>query len=344
MFSDRLENLIEAALQDGVLTDQEKASIVKRAQAEGEDIDEVEIYIESLMQKRQQEIDQEKKEANAIQAKENQAFEKKRAEILRKCPKCGTLIPHLTSVCPECGFIINANEIDRKVTKLIALLRSCIDYLDYNIPGESFDLDGRSQSVKIKKSEYEEFPNCYLLDQDSASEKGYVTVDYSLSGILSEISLYDNNDSVRKVLNEFNNKSKSLLASIINNNLDVVEQRLNLPSELPRLCMIGHKLSQTKRIIDNFKIKFQNITNDNEVISFEDRLSLLQKKYDELIRTPEAMKAMEKYSSFSTPIHMRIIWAIVLLLIIFSGCIIIILFFESGREWVKDKFDIVING
>ena len=62
MFSERLENLIEAALQDGVLTDQEKASIIKRAQAEGEDIDEVEIYIQSLLQKRQQDLNQKNKE------------------------------------------------------------------------------------------------------------------------------------------------------------------------------------------------------------------------------------------------------------------------------------------
>lgn len=56
MFSERLDMLIQSSLQDGILTDQEKAAIIKRAKAEGEDIDEVEIYIDSLLQKRQKEL------------------------------------------------------------------------------------------------------------------------------------------------------------------------------------------------------------------------------------------------------------------------------------------------
>lgn len=56
MFSERLDMLIQSSLQDGILTDQERAAIIKRAKAEGEDIDEVEIYINSLLQKRQKEL------------------------------------------------------------------------------------------------------------------------------------------------------------------------------------------------------------------------------------------------------------------------------------------------
>ena len=66
MFSERLEKLIQSSLQDGILTDQEKAAIIKRAKAEGEDIDEIEIYIDSLLQKRQKELNNStvKKKAN----------------------------------------------------------------------------------------------------------------------------------------------------------------------------------------------------------------------------------------------------------------------------------------
>lgn len=56
MFSERLEKLIQSSLQDGILTDQEKAAILKRAKAEGEDVDEIEIYIDSLLQKRKKEL------------------------------------------------------------------------------------------------------------------------------------------------------------------------------------------------------------------------------------------------------------------------------------------------
>lgn len=53
MFSERLEFLIHNAVEDGQVTEKERAVIIRRAQAEGEgeDIDEVEIYIDSLLQK-----------------------------------------------------------------------------------------------------------------------------------------------------------------------------------------------------------------------------------------------------------------------------------------------------
>ncbi len=50
MFSARLENLISAALQDGVLTDQEREIIRKRAEKEGEDWDEVEMIINARLE------------------------------------------------------------------------------------------------------------------------------------------------------------------------------------------------------------------------------------------------------------------------------------------------------
>lgn len=48
-FSERLEKLIAAALQDGVLTDKEKEIIRRRAEKEGEDPDEVEMIIEARL-------------------------------------------------------------------------------------------------------------------------------------------------------------------------------------------------------------------------------------------------------------------------------------------------------
>jgi hypothetical protein len=52
MFSEELEKLIEAAFVDGVLTDKEKAVIMKRAIAEGADPDEVEMILDAEVQKR----------------------------------------------------------------------------------------------------------------------------------------------------------------------------------------------------------------------------------------------------------------------------------------------------
>lgn len=52
MFSERLEFLIHNAVEDGQVTEKERAAIIRRTQAEGEDLDEVDIYIQSLLQKK----------------------------------------------------------------------------------------------------------------------------------------------------------------------------------------------------------------------------------------------------------------------------------------------------
>ena len=74
-FSDRLKNLIDNALEDGQLTEQERNAIIRRAQAENEIIDEVDIYIQSLQQKRLKEL---KDEAQQKAEKERVASMKAR--------------------------------------------------------------------------------------------------------------------------------------------------------------------------------------------------------------------------------------------------------------------------
>ena len=101
MFSKELENLIQATIADGILTEKEKAALVKRAQNEGVDLDELEIYIDSLMQQRAQE--------SYVQIeKETVAHENLRKGNV--CPHCNTPIPPMTKICPECGRAVNANE------------------------------------------------------------------------------------------------------------------------------------------------------------------------------------------------------------------------------------------
>lgn len=97
MFSKEMEALIEAALQDGVLTDQEKSALVKRAQKEGIDIDELDIYIQSLLQKRHQvqaDIDAEKDRQSKMGG-------------IKRCPNCGQVVQGGSAVCTACGFAFN---------------------------------------------------------------------------------------------------------------------------------------------------------------------------------------------------------------------------------------------
>ncbi|MDR2684954.1 MAG: hypothetical protein LBB53_06200 [Prevotellaceae bacterium] len=55
MYSEKLENLINHALADGVLTEKEKQVLFKNAEAEGIDLDEFEVILEAKLYEKQQE-------------------------------------------------------------------------------------------------------------------------------------------------------------------------------------------------------------------------------------------------------------------------------------------------
>lgn len=99
MFSKELENLIQATLEDSVLEDYERAALVKRATAEGVDLTELEIYINSILQKRKKEHDL------AENGKQEKIDQKKKEEFGRVCPNCGRQIPPMTVKC-VCGYEI----------------------------------------------------------------------------------------------------------------------------------------------------------------------------------------------------------------------------------------------
>lgn len=125
MFSQELENLIQATLEDGVLEQYEKEALVKRAQAEGVDLTELEIYIQSILQRRQRELNEKK---NAELSHKVQAAEEKKAEELKalgykECPKCHKQVAPLTLVC-ECGFEFTESKHVSAVEKLNAQISS----------------------------------------------------------------------------------------------------------------------------------------------------------------------------------------------------------------------------
>ena len=105
MFSKELENLIQATLEDGVLEEYEKAALLKRAQAEGVDPTELQIYINSILQKRQRE------RAEAEDAKQAELDRKKKEAVGRICPQCQRPVPPMSIRC-QCGYeFVNANRL-----------------------------------------------------------------------------------------------------------------------------------------------------------------------------------------------------------------------------------------
>jgi hypothetical protein len=83
VFSARLEALISSALQDGVLTEQEKAILKKRAEKEGEDWDEVEMILNARLAERQP-TPQVENGVDKNNTKENDKVEKSTVDGLEK--------------------------------------------------------------------------------------------------------------------------------------------------------------------------------------------------------------------------------------------------------------------
>ena len=200
MFSERMEALIKATLADGVLTDQEKKALVSRAEKEGVDLNELEIYIQSILQERQQELEKKSREARAQQEEADLESEKLRSKTLRECPKCGTHIPHLANACPNCGYIIDKTELDEK----LMILKSLIDRLTYQL--ESCLRDGELEYMPLGKiyfeipiSIYELAPQYY--GSMSRRENGTCSVKINKEAVLADASLYKNNVGIREALN-----------------------------------------------------------------------------------------------------------------------------------------------
>ena len=112
MFSKELESLIQATLEEGILEDYEKEALVKRAQKEGVDLAELEIYINAQLQKRKREL---KEKNEAIDAQ----YEKEKKEAIGPvCPKCGKQVPPLTLKC-ECGYEFTKSKVVSSVQLLV---------------------------------------------------------------------------------------------------------------------------------------------------------------------------------------------------------------------------------
>ena len=113
MYNEKIEQLIKAALADGVLTEKEKQILFKRAQEQGVDLDEFEMVLDARLVELQK-AEKEKAEKSAPKST--------KFGDVRKCPVCGALVPALSGVCQDCGYEfsgIGANSSSQILAKKI---------------------------------------------------------------------------------------------------------------------------------------------------------------------------------------------------------------------------------
>lgn len=103
-FSKILEQLIEASIADGMISQKEREVLRKKAAQEGIDPDEMDIIIDGRLAM--------KNNAAAPVAEEKPK--------VNRCPMCGEMLPPMSSICPACGSIIDVeSEETRKLQKLM---------------------------------------------------------------------------------------------------------------------------------------------------------------------------------------------------------------------------------
>ena len=133
MYSEQLEALIKNVLADGVITDKERAVLHKKAEAEGIDVDEIDVYIEGELDKIRNE---------RVKAKSQ----------VRKCPACGEIIPALSNICPSCGAAVD-NQREDDLHKLLVRIEN--DLVDIKTISESSFNKKSEKEYKQKKAIFE---------------------------------------------------------------------------------------------------------------------------------------------------------------------------------------------
>ena len=101
-----VQKLIDIAKESGELTGKQREIILRKAGKLGEDIDEVEMILESILPKK-------------IIEESTRSTEKR-----MKCPNCGALISETSFKCPECGYVLqHENKASEEARAMIDRLR-----------------------------------------------------------------------------------------------------------------------------------------------------------------------------------------------------------------------------
>lgn len=104
MYSPELEELIEAIIADGAISEKERSALHRRAMAEGFDPDELDIIIENRLNlKKQSSINVQQKIPGSIPPIPNSLTSSKYG-TLKKCPNCGEVVKPGTAICSSCGL------------------------------------------------------------------------------------------------------------------------------------------------------------------------------------------------------------------------------------------------
>ena len=171
MFSEELKELIQIALTDGVIDEQERATLTKKAAKEGIDEDELEIYIKACIQKNN-----------------NTEETRLRKSKGRKCPFCGAQIEQLANKCSNCGRTIEV-QLDHKLEVLLNdldenIALDCEDLIKKDV-GKLRRYYGNVPEVKKRLDNVDK----YLTRKKKRNKQGHIVL-YAVTVILICLTIY----------------------------------------------------------------------------------------------------------------------------------------------------------
>ena len=111
-----LENLIEMALADGIVTEKERAIILRKAEALGEDIDEVEMVLDAKLH-----LTKKAATPPPLTVKPEKPKSNKHGGI-KKCTSCGETIIAMATNCLLCGHEFFETQANSTLIKLLAII------------------------------------------------------------------------------------------------------------------------------------------------------------------------------------------------------------------------------
>lgn len=118
MYNEQIENLIQLALADGVLTEKEKQILFKKAEAAGIDLDEFEMVLDAKLFEKQQAI--KSSAATTTAAPKSDKF-----GDVKKCPACGAMVQSFQTKCSDCSHEFSNIGANVSIGKLFEMLNAC---------------------------------------------------------------------------------------------------------------------------------------------------------------------------------------------------------------------------
>ncbi|NDW11462.1 hypothetical protein D0T50_00980 [Bacteroides sp. 214] len=116
MYNEQLENLINAALSDGELTEKEKQVLFRKAESFGIDLDEFEMVLDARLYEKQQAMKQNSTSQSSAAPKSNKIGD------VKKCPACGAILQSFSIQCSDCGYNFSNIEANTSIQKLFQML------------------------------------------------------------------------------------------------------------------------------------------------------------------------------------------------------------------------------